>query len=144
MVIPLVVGSLTLAGCISSQEVRVPTLERERTSQDALPDGVFTDAESFASGPDTSTSRFVGEIDGVRVFLARSLKPQDVCVVFVETTSTAGAACGRPIGVQGANGHVEVRLTSDGIIPQDDESGGDASVGEWVVLNEDVLARTID
>jgi hypothetical protein len=144
MLIPVVVTSLALAGCLASTEVSVPTLERERTVQDALPEGVFDDSEPAGDGPDVSTSRFVGEIAGVQVFLARSLTPQNVCVIFVETTSTAGASCGRPIGVQGSNGHVEVRMTSDGIIPQDDNADGDADVGEWVVLNDDVLARTIE
>lgn len=135
-------GSLSLSGCLASTESQMPpTLERERTAEDALPDGVEVSATGGAE-PKADTSRFVGEFEGTLIYLTHSTIREYVCVIAVEPAVDSmawGTSCGNPFGLQAGTGSVEVRLTVGGVIPQDDGQG--TSDSEWTLLNDDVLAR---
>lgn len=135
-------GSLSLSGCLASTESTMPpTLERERTAEDALPEGVEVSTTGGAE-PKPGTSRFVGEFEGNLIYLTRSTIREYVCVIQVESTVGSmawGTSCGNPSGLQAGSGSVEVRLTVGGVIPQDD--GQDTSDNEWTQLNDDVLVR---
>jgi hypothetical protein len=131
-----VLFSVGVSGCLTGVEVSIPTLERERTVDDVLPEDLFAEDDSDMFGPNPGTSRFVGELEGIRIFLAHAKTPGQVCVIYVERSESSGAACGPPASVAGSNGRIEVQLTADGVIPRDD-----GSAKEWVLVNDDVAAR---
>lgn len=96
---------MVLVGC-SSSSPEIPELEREQVESDVVP-ARAADGLSF----DASTSRLVGEADGVHIYVARgddggaSTGRQDFCIIAVQddrTVSGCGARLPVEVGAFGA------------------------------------------
>ncbi|GGH36514.1 hypothetical protein [Microbacterium album] len=100
---------LGLAGCgFLASPVPFSDLTRERTEADALPE-----LHDFPpANVDPESSRYVGEHEGVRLWLAEPTQVDGVCLIVVRTTDTdwvAGCSGGSGVRLGGAGGSFEVR-----------------------------------
>ncbi|WP_062465538.1 hypothetical protein [Demequina maris] len=85
------VAALLLAGCTGSGEDSYADLDREAADGDALPAAVLAEATYL----DASSSRYVGEDDGVALWLARGADPDvHLCLVAVPEDEDWVVGCG--------------------------------------------------
>ncbi|WP_062528983.1 hypothetical protein [Demequina rhizosphaerae] len=84
-------AALLLAGCTGGGEDGYADLDREATDGDALPAAVLAEATSL----DASSSRYVGEDDGVALWIARDADPDvHLCLVAVPADEGWVVGCG--------------------------------------------------
>jgi hypothetical protein len=97
LVLLLAVGCASIAGCTAGEE---PPFQGSRSGADSLPSG------TPALGVDATTTRYQGEADGYRVYLARPAESAGVCLVAVRLPQDASSACAASGG--------EVTLSTEG------------------------------
>ena len=127
-----------LSGCsfFADQSVlEMPTLDREATEADVLPEAIAADLNDRAKSVlDLDTVRLVGVHADVQVFLARN--NADYCFLLVGPKVNTDWMLGcaeSPLMSSTLGQELEARTTMDSVIPAD-ETG-------WVVLTEDVIVR---
>jgi hypothetical protein len=107
-----------LAGC-SSSGATYSALDRDAESADELPGVVLEGGGDI----DVDTARFVGEHDGVSLWLALAERPDTVCLVVYPNDQDWVTGCGAeggPIGVGGPAG--DYVLIPDGAPAPEDSS----------------------
>ncbi|WP_062527672.1 hypothetical protein [Demequina rhizosphaerae] len=84
-------AALLLAGCTGGGEDGYADLDREAADGDALPAVVLAEATYL----DASSSRYVGEDDGVALWIARGMDPDvHLCLVAVPEDEDWVVGCG--------------------------------------------------
>ncbi|WP_062312909.1 hypothetical protein [Demequina rhizosphaerae] len=84
-------AALLLAGCTGGGEDGYADLDREAADGDALPAAVLAEATYL----DASSSRYVGEDDGVALWIARGADPDvHLCLVAVPEDEDWVVGCG--------------------------------------------------
>jgi hypothetical protein len=129
------VTASALAGCAFTNGEALPTLERERTASDVLPPALASQLDiNGTGGVDPDTVRLAGEYEGADIYISRGNDDREVCLVIFVEADNWGSSCNISRDfVLSTQGAYSVRLTFDGVVPQDD--------GQWVALTDDVLAK---
>ncbi|GAA2044336.1 hypothetical protein GCM10009819_34120 [Agromyces tropicus] len=108
-------AAVALAGC-SMAGVGFSDLDRAVRAGDELPSSAQA---TLQDSVDLSSSRYVGEDGDLRLWLARGLTPDSVCLVMVSLNGEAGSGCGGPGGVavggMGIEGGAELVVQPDGL-----------------------------
>jgi hypothetical protein len=132
------VTASALAGCAFTNGEALPTLERERTASDVLPPALASQLDiNGTGGVDPDTVRLAGEYEGADIYISRGNDDREVCLVIFVEADNWGSSCNISRDfVLSTQGAYSVRLTFDGVVPEDD--------GPWVALTDDVLARKMN
>jgi len=119
-----VVAAVALTGCI---QTGFSDLDRAATEADVLPEGL---PEYAVADFDLDSLRLVGELDGLRLYLAEG-KDVPVCLLAYPNSEEWVSTCGSEMGTIGGPGY-EVQVVSDPFPSKD----GWTSVGQNIRVRD--------